>query len=284
MRLALAAAALFVGPMAAAAEEPPQKPSDVLKEAAARPFATPINDRFAVRGSFFPASISTHIRLDDADGNPGTPLSAENDLGLKDKAHQVRVEALLRILERHRLRIDYFNLRRRGDEELTRDIDFGDESFEAGNRVVSTLDWKMLNLTYLYSIVRRQRFELGGGVGIHLFQGEARARVPELLTREDQSGAVAFPTFALDATLRIARRFSVNARANYLSGHIDDSSGKVKDYHADVQYRWTRNLAVGLGYSKMRSDLDIVDHGGDDLSGQFVLDVDGPELFFRASF
>jgi hypothetical protein len=284
MRLALAAAALLVGQLAAAAEEPPPKPSDVLKAAAARPFATPINDRFAVRGSFFPASIGTDVRLDDAAGNPGTPLSAEDDLGLKDQSNQIRVEALLRILERHRLRIDYFNLRRRGDEVLSRGIDFGDETFVLNDRVLSTLDWKMLNFTYLYSIVHRQRFELGAGLGIHLFQGEARARVPARLLREEQSGAVAFPTVALDATLRIARRFSVNARANYLSGHIDDSSGKVSDYHADVQYRWRRNLAVGLGYAKMRTNLDIVDNGGDELSGKFVLDVDGPELFFRASF
>jgi hypothetical protein len=281
--LALLAALGFA--QLAAAEAPRQKASDVLKEEAAKPFATPINDRFAIRGSYYPASLDTDVRLDDTDGNPGTPLSAEDDLGLEDKSRQFRVEAVLRVLERHRLRVDYLNLRRRGDEFLTRDIEFGDESFAVNDRVVSTLDWKTLNFTYLYSIVRRQRFELGGGFGLHLFQGEARARVPARLIREEQSGAVAFPTAALDATLRLGKRFTVNARANYLSGHIDDSSGKVKDYHADVQYRWWRNLAVGLGYNKTRTKLDIVNNDGDDdLAGRFVLDSDGPEIFFRASF
>lgn len=282
MRLVLAAAALGLAQLSAAAEPPPQKPSDVLKEAEARPLATPINDRFAIRASYFPGSVSTDLRLDDSQGIPGTPLSAEDELGLRDKPNQVRVEVLLRILERHRLRVDFFNLRRRGDAVLTRDIAFGDQTFAVDDRVLSNLDWKMLNFTYLYSIIHKQRFELGGGVGIHLFQGEARARVPARLIREEQSGAVAFPTMALDATLRIAKRFSVNARANYLSGHIDGSTGKISDYHADVQYRWKRNFALGLGYSKMKTDLDIVDSS--DLAGKFVLDVDGPELFFRASF
>lgn len=282
MRFAFAAAALGLAQLAAAAEPPRQKASDVLKEEAARPLATPINDRFAVRASYFPASVATDIRLDDSAGNLGTPLSAEDDLGLKDKARQVRVEALLRIHERHRVRVDFFNLRRRGDEVLTRDIDFGDQSFTVADRVLSTLDWKMLNFTYLYSIFRNQRFELGGGFGIHLFQGEARARVPARLIREEQSGAVAFPTAALDASLRLAKRFSLNARANYLSGHIDESSGKISDYHADVQYRWQRNFAVGLGYTKMKTNLEVLD--SNDLAGKFVMDVDGPELFFRASF
>lgn len=281
MRLALAVAALGLAQVAVA-EPPSQKPSDVLKAAEARPFATPINDRFAVRASYFPGSVRTDIRLDDSQGNPGTELDAEDELGLRDKPSEVRVEALLRVLERHRIRVDYFNLRRRGDEMLTRDIAFGDETFAVDDRVLSTLEWKQLNFTYLYSIVRNQRFELGGGFGLHLFQGEARARVPARLVQENQSGSVAFPTFALDATLRLAKRFSVTARANYLSGHIDDSSGKISDYHADVQYRWARNFAVGLGYSKMKTRLDVVDPG--DLSGRLAMAVDGPELFFRASF
>ena len=282
MRLAVAAAALGLSQLVAAAEEPKQKASDVLKEDPARPFATPINDRFALRVSYFPGSVTTDLRLDDSDGNPGTELSAEDDLGLRDKPSEVRVEALLRVLERHRVRVDYFNLRRRGDEVLARDIAFGDETCAVDDRVLSTLEWKQLNFTYLYSIVRNQRFELGGGFGLHLFQGEARARVPARLVQENQSGSVAFPTIALDASLRLAKRFSVNARANYLSGHIDDSDGKISDYHADVQYRWARNFALGLGYSKMKTKLDVVDPG--DLSGRLVMDVDGPELFFRASF
>ena len=282
MRLAVAAAALGLSQLVAAAEEPKQKASDGLKEDPARPFATPINDRFALRVSYFPGSVTTDLRLDDSDGNPGTELSAEDDLGLRDKPSEVRVEALLRVLERHRVRVDYFNLRRRGDEVLARDIAFGDETFAVDDRVLSTLEWKQLNFTYLYSIVRNQRFELGGGFGLHLFQGEARARVPARLVQENQSGSVAFPTIALDASLRLAKRFSVNARANYLSGHIDDSDGKISDYHADVQYRWARNFALGLGYSKMKTKLDVVDPG--DLSGRLVMDVDGPELFFGASF
>ena len=61
---------------------------------------------------------------------------------------------------------------------------------------------------------------------------------------------------------------------------LGDWRGEMYDYHLDVQYRWRKNFAVGLGYSSIESDLLIDGTPG----GQFNLKTDGPELFFRASF
>jgi hypothetical protein len=281
MRWLLWPAALCAVQLAAAAAAEQPKASDVLKPGAARPIASPINDRFAVRGSYFPASISTTLRLDAANGGPGTELAAERDFGMSDKQDQGRIELTLRLRERHRMRFDYFKLTRNGDAVLTRNIDFGDETFVAADRVLSLLDWRTLNFTYLYSIFHRQRFELAAGAGLHILDGEARARVPARVVNEEKSGVTVFPTLALDATWRISRRFALTARANRLSASLDDSSGSFSDYHADVQYRWRPNLAMGAGYTALKTDLQV---GGGDFPGHFVFDVDGPELFIRASF
>jgi hypothetical protein len=60
----------------------------------------------------------------------------------------------------------------------------------------------------------------------------------------------------------------------------------MSEYHGDIQYRLRENMAFGLGYTRMRS---LVDVGKDnaqpgDLTGRFDQAVRGPELFFRASF
>jgi hypothetical protein len=55
----------------------------------------------------------------------------------------------------------------------------------------------------------------------------------------------------------------------------------MSDYHGDMQYRWRRNLAVGLGYTALKTNLVVDDP---DFPGRFLLDAAGPELFFRASF
>lgn len=280
MRWALLPAALSVAQLAVAAEEQP-KPSDVLKPDRTRHVASPINDRFALRGSYFPASLGTDLRLDDENRGLGTELSAEHDLGLSDRLDQGRLELVLRLRDDHRVRFDYLQLTRRGDAVLDRTIEFGDETFVATDRVASRLDWRALNFTYLYSIFHHPRFELGAGFALHILNGEARAEVPARLLKEEESGVILFPTIALDATWQISRRFAVTARANRFTIDVADSSGSLGDYHADVQYRWRPNLAIGLGYTALKTDIEVADG---DFPGRFAFDVDGPELFFRVSF
>jgi len=253
----------------------------VLKPEAAREIASPITDRFALRVSYFPASVNTDLRLDNRNGLPGTDLVAEDDLGMRDRDGQGRIELTLRTRDRNRLRFDYFKLTRKGDEVLTRILDFGDQTFVASDRVVSLLDWRTLNFTYLYSVFHNPRFELGAGFGIHILDGEVRARVPARLAHEDKSGVVAFPSLAMDAMWRASRRFALSARVNYLSADVDRSSGLVSDVHLDVQYRWRRNLAAGLGYTSLRTHVDVASGS---LPGRFNFDVKGPEAFFRVSF
>lgn len=279
MRWALLPAAWAVACLADAAEQP--KASDILKPERARQIASPISDRFALRVSYFPVAVGTVIRLDGNTGTPGTELSAENDLGMRSKDGQGRIELTLRIRDRSRVRFDYFKLTRNGDAVLTRTVNFGDQTFVANDRALSTLDWRTLNFAYLYSVFYGPRFELAAGVGMHILDGEARARVPARQVGEEKSGVAAFPTLALDGSWLISRRFALTARANYLSAHVDKTNGSVGDYHADVQYRWKRNLAVGLGYTSLRTHVEVA---SSNFPGRFAFDVDGPELFFRASF
>ena len=90
-----------------------------------------------------------------------------------------------------------------------------------------------------------------------------------------------FPTLALDGTWRISSQFALTGRINHLSADVQDSSGEVSDYHADLQYRWRPNFAVGVGYTRLKTKLVIADS---DFPGRFIFDVKGPELFLRASF
>lgn len=280
MRALVVVVALGATQIAVAAAVPP-KPSDVLKPPRAHEIASPITDRFALRGSYFSSSVGTQMRVDPANGNPGTNLSAEDDLGMSDKLDQARFELLFRLQKRSRLRVDYLKLTRHGDRVLDRAVTFGDDNFIAGDRVLSLFDWRSLNFTYLYSVFRNERFEIGVGAGAHLLNGEARAKVPSRGLNEEKSGVAVYPTLALDATWRISRRFAFTARGQNLSASVQDASGSIGDYHADVQYRWRRNVAAGLGYTSLHTQLEVSDA---DFPGRFAFDIKGPELFFRASF
>jgi hypothetical protein len=243
--------------------------------------ASPITDRFHLRGSYFSATATTGVRLDATAAVPGTELNAEEDLGLDARIDQGRIELMFRLRQRNRIRMDFFKLDRYGEADLERDIVFGDEVFNVDDRVVSTLDVRMLTFTYVYSFLRREQVELAGGVGVSLMETEARGEVPAEFQREEEAQSGALPSLALDFAWRISPRVAFTARGQYFTADVDDFEGSFGDYHADLQWRLRPNLALGIGFTSIGLDLDSRD--ADD-SGRFDMTTRGPELFFRVSY
>lgn len=245
--------------------------------------ASPITDRFALRLSYFQPSINTVLRLDRSDtGRAGTNLNVENDLGLDDSANMFRAEMIIRLRERNRLRVDYFKTTRYGDKVLNQTINFGDQTFQVADRAQTSLDYRALGLTYTRSVLYFDRFELGVGLGIALLEGHAKGEVVARNIREKEDGVAPYPTLALDTTWRISKRWSLNARAQTFTAHLTDFTGSLSDYHGDIQYRWRRNFAFGLGYTSLRIRAESTDT--DNMPGKFNQDIEGPEFFVRASF
>jgi hypothetical protein len=262
--------------------EPVRKPSDVLKPKSLE-IASPISDHFFMRGTYFQGDITTLLRVDStgATAPDGDLLSGEDDLGLDDVVNQARMEFDIRMAERNHMRIDYFKLNRYSQQQLPRQIEFGDFTFDEGDTFRAKLDWRMLSLTYTYSLFKFERFEAGIGLGLHVVEAKAEGSEPGTLNRESDAEAGIFPTIAANGAFRISKRWSVTARGQTFSASPEGFDGTLSDYHADVQYRWRKNFAIGLGYTYIEVDLDVVDA---DQPFRFSMDTAGPELFFRASF
>jgi hypothetical protein len=267
--------------VADAAEQP--KASDILKPSKQHEISSPITDRFALRISYFAPSIETQFRLDpDIPLLSGTDLIAEDDLGLADHKSQARMEMVIRLRERNRLRVDYFKLSRFGDQVIDQPIIFGNNVFAINDRVQSMLEWRSLGLTYTRSFWKSERFEIAGGLGVALLEARVKGVVAARNIREERSSPGAFPTLAVDGTWRISKRWSLNGRGQRYSAHVNELQGLMAEYHGDLQYRWRENFSAGLGWTKLRTAVDVVDDT--DFSGRFHQDVAGPEFFIRASF
>lgn len=262
--------------------EPVLKPSEALKPKSLE-IASPVSDHFFMRGTYFQGDVTTELRVDSTGATTpdGTVLSGEDDLGLDDVVDQARMEFDIRMAERNHMRIDYFKLDRFSEQPLPRDIVFGDFTFDEGDLFRAKLDWRMLSLTYTYSLFKSERFEAGVGLGLHIIEAKAEGSQPGTLNSEKDSEAGIFPTIAVNGAFRISKRWSVTARGQTFSANPDEFEGSLSDYHADVQYRWRKNFAIGLGYTQISIDLDVVDS---DQSFLFKMDTSGPEIFFRASF
>ena len=259
--------------------EPVLKPSDVLKPKSLE-LASPITDHFYMRGIYFQPTVNTVLRLDPTAAVQGTSLSAEKDLGLDDAINQGRMEFDIRLEDRNHLRVDYFKLSRFHEVTLPQDIVFGNFVFPQGTLFRSTLDWRVLSFTYTYSFFKLDRFEAGAGLGFHIIEAHAQGREPGTNNNEKADQVGIFPTIAVNAAFRISKRWAITARGQSFSANPANFDGSMSEYHGDIQYRWRRNFAVGLGYSKYSVKLLV----SDNQPLLFNMDTNGPELFFRVSF
>ena len=81
-----------------------------------------LTDRLAVNIRFFMPSIGTDVRYDASNGTPGTLLTGEGTLGLEDKLKQGSIDLQFRMLERHRIRAQFYKQTRTGDVVLNQQI------------------------------------------------------------------------------------------------------------------------------------------------------------------
>lgn len=265
-------------------QAPAQPEQDAPRELLKPPtmsIASPITDRFAVRGLLYMPKINTAMRYDSTPGVAGTLVDAENTLGLEDQLKQVSVDMMFRIQERHRIRADFYKMTRSGDQTINQQIRFGDDVYIVNDRVLTAMDLRKLGLTYTYSFLRREKWEVAFGIGLHLLQLEGTLDAPARFESERLDTAGPFATLVTEATWRATKRFSANVSVNYLSGHVEDVKGGYQSYHGDVQFRARPNLTFGLGYSQSRFKINST---SEDFAGYFNLKYKGPEAFVRVSY
>ncbi len=247
---------------------------------------SPITDRFAVTARFTVPMMETFFRYDDPQ-NPsdtGTPFYVEDTLGLKGRMFQGSIDLMFRISERHRIQAQYSQQSRAATKTLDLDgpLLFGGSEFDNGDVLHSQMEQRKLDVVYTYSILRRERIELGLGLGVHLLQFAGTLEEPAEFRHETLDTAGPAASLAGDFTWRISRRLSLVAQGQWLRANVADVDGEYRSYRANLQYRAARNMAIGVGYAGTYYEVDSADP--DFFSGYLWIHDHGPEAFIRVSF
>jgi len=246
--------------------------------------ASPITDHFYMRAAYYAPKYNTNFRVDPtnaASGITGTPVNAENDLGLEHRDSRGVVDFMFRLRDRNKVRVAYFETNRSGSQVLANDVVFGNQTFPAGQLAQTTFDLQQFNITYTYSFIRNNRFEVGSGLALYFLQLDVIGAVPAQNLRQEVTAATPFPALPLDLTWCLSSRWAATAQAAYLKVNTHDLGGWYLDTHADIQYRWVSNFAVGAGYASIRTDLT---HRNGSFPGVVKMNISGPQVFVRFSF
>jgi hypothetical protein len=251
--------------------------------AQAEDYSSPTEDRVRLSLGVVRYSNNTDLQINSSANVPGTPLNAEDQFGLDKSDYEAKIQAMVRVGERHRLRFDYFSLDRTGQTTVTQPIVFRDVALQPGDPLNSDLSIRTFSITYGYSFLHSDRYEVAATLGINDTAISARARV-QTQTRhvdqtEDQAGPI--PTLGLDATYVVSKRFYLDGRAQYLKVHINDIDGSLGIYELDALYRLRANISFALGYTSVRAHLASTQIRQ---SGLFNFNSSGPEFFLRVAF
>jgi hypothetical protein len=249
----------------------------------AEDYLSPTEERVRLSLGVVRLSNNTNFQIDSSAGVPGTPVNAEDQFGLDKSDYEAKIQAMVRVGERHRLRFDYFSLDRTGNTTVTDPIVFRDVTLQPNDPLNSNLSIRTFGITYGYSFLHSDRYEVAATIGVADTDISARARV-QTATRhvdqtEDQAGPV--PTLGLDATYVVSKRFYIDGRAQYLKVRIDDLDGTLGIYELDALYRLRPNISFALGYSMFRANLISAQTKQ---AGFFSFNSKGPEFFVRIAF
>ena len=238
-----------------------------------------LQDAFTLEIGAYSPKVETTARFDSALG-PGTSISFEDDLGLDDRKTQVAVLGKLRLGDRWRIEGEYFALNRSGTRSINRTINWGGNTYPIGIVVNSEFDSDIYRLSGGYSFIKTNEAELGVSLGLHVTDFNISLSGANVAARTGDALAP-LPTIGFYGSYAFTPRWLLSGRVDFFSLKYNDYDGSLINLTGGLDYRFTRNFGIGLGYRYVDYDLDVTKSS---FAGTVQYQFSGPVLYLVGSF
>lgn len=241
-------------------------------------------DRFRVFAGQFFANMETDSAV-TVGSRGGRDFSLEDDLGLKDD-DQVFVGGLRwRFGKRSSLGILHVTLDRDADENLTRELSIGDQTFTINATTMTTFDYETTHVEYRYAFYSTDRLDAGLLLGLSNVDFDLEVVAATTLPgggafTQSVHEAEGFPVPSIGLGFRYALKedFYLRAGATYFA--YDDGDWDASMLLAGVGVEWFpwRHFGFGLGYDFVEIEYDENNDPEDD---EFDVKFDYDGIQFR---
>jgi hypothetical protein len=237
------------------------------------------DERLTAKVGWLLLSVNTDAALDASDGELGTSISFEDDLGLDGSVSTLWAQLNWRVGHRETIELTYMDISRTNSRVLQRDITWGDEVYTVGARVAGSFGTRFTGLAYRNSFTRREDREYGWSFGL------LGARVSTSLALDSTSLSASrsasltapVPLLGLFGEQRLNDRWSASAAIQYIDVAISGYEGAMTDLQLGLAYQLNEESRVGLSYYMNRFAVDAVARS--DWNGSFRYDFSGPLLY-----
>jgi len=239
-------------------------------------------DSYWAELSYFYPTIDSTARLDvPGTARPGTTVGLEDDLDLADRKGTPYATLGMRLGERWRLELEYYQLNRSSSTSIARQIEWGNVAYPVGVTLDSRLDTTVYRLTGGYSFYRAPQGEAGVSLGLHVTDLSTALSRQGGAEREARDTLVPLPTAGLYGSYKLSQQFQLRGRVDYLSLSYGNYDGSLINWLAALDWRFSRNWGAGLGYRYVDYKLEATSSR---LFGEVNYRFKGPTLFVTAGF
>ena len=205
---------------------------------------------------WFP-SIDGHIEY-SKNSLSGTKLDLKDDLGFDDESYPFG--GVFLGLGDHHLSFSFYRANYEGKKTLTQNINFGGQTFPVGDKVKSTLDYDVYDLTYQYDVLDLENilagFSLGLVARVEVYDVEAKIRSETTSLSEKEDYTAPVPMLGLNLHLGILADI---LEARVLATGVGYWDGYMVDAQAELTLTPIPYVDISAGYRTFWVDVNTND-------------------------
>lgn len=213
--------------------------------------------RFA---AFFVTNIDTTLQL-DVEGLPiGGRVDFTDDLGVRDSVTVPKISLDYRFSKHSRLDLTWFDIRRSGQKQLEKTLQFNGEEFVIGTEVDSFIDTELFSLQYTWVFYESDKVLLGLSAGINVLRIHTGISVTDGRDPSTNAAVTApLPAFGLRMGYRINPKLDVLVGSNLFLIEYGEYKGSFVTAGAAVEYKAFKHVGFGGSLERLSVDLEIDD-------------------------
>lgn len=231
-------------------------------------------------GGYLPET-STSIRVDDPNGQIGTKLDGEDDLGLSERETLPWIDMRVRLSRRNLLDFTYYDLSRSGTQTLKGEIVVEGETYPVNTEVNSYFDTKIYRIAYGYSFLKDNKREFGILAGLHVTEIKVGINETTGGTSSKAEGTAPLPTLGIQGSVELPKRWRFRGWGQLFALNFDEFSGSLVNVTANVEHDTFKHVGFGFGWSYFGFNLEA---DTSDLSGEFDYHFGGPNFYLNLMF
>ena len=227
--------------------------------------ALAVGDIFGFEPQYWDQSMTGTMRVD---GNTleGTDFDLQDTLGLPENDDLPAGRLWLHWLKRNSLIYTKAKSKRSGDQVLTSNLVFNDQTFLAGEELKSQVETDLESLLYGYNFLDFRLVKVGFRLGASRLGFDATLNSSTTPTRASSSENVTFPVAGLGVSFEPIPLLRFIADINGIGASLSGKDVTYYDARLQAEIYWAHFFGIITGYRRVRIDANLEDFGSADVN------------------